>query len=151
MHHQLHRTNRHSSSSGKSTTPSTDVAGNLQQEQPKSNDQQDAMLLQQQVASNIASTLICMGSIYYKRGNRVEELRMYQEAKSVYRKAFGENHVFVAGTRKNIGMVLAERGEYDEAMVQFEKAMRIYLAVSSNNNNSGDTNVVRIPTMVHLK
>ena len=91
-----------------------------------------------QAASQAASTLICMGSIYYKLGNRVEELRMYREAKSVYRKAFGENHVFVAGTRKNIGMVLAERGEYDDAMAQFDKAMRIYLTVNNGNEMNRD-------------
>lgn len=79
-----------------------------------------------------------MGSVYYKLGNRVEELRMYQEAKRVYRKAFGENHVFVAGTRKNIGMVLAERGEYDDAMKQFEKAMKIYLAVNQKSDDKED-------------
>jgi tetratricopeptide (TPR) repeat protein len=93
---------------------------------------------QQQSASNIASTLICMGSIYYKLGNRVEELRMYQEAKGVYRQAFGENHNFVAGTRKNIGMVLAERGEYEEAMKEFEKAMRVYLAINNGNEMNRD-------------
>ena len=91
-----------------------------------------------QAASQAASTLICMGSIYYKLGNRVEELRMYREAKSVYRKAFGENHVFVAGTRKNIGMVLAERGEYEAAMTQFDKAMRIYLSVNNGNEMNRD-------------
>ena len=92
----------------------------------------------QQAASNVASTLICMGSIYYKLGNRVEELRMYREAKTVYRRAFGENHTFVAGTRKNIGMVLAERGEYEEAMTQFDKAMRIYLSVNDGDEMNRD-------------
>lgn len=87
-------------------------------------------------ASIVASTLICMGSIYYKLGNRVEELQMYRQAKCVYKRVFGEQHVFVAGTRKNIGMVLAERGEYEDAMHQFHKAMRIYLNV----NNGSDMN-----------
>lgn len=91
-----------------------------------------------QLASNSASTLICMGSIYYKLGNRVEELRMYQEAKGVYRQAFGDNHTFVAGTQKNIGMVLAERGEYEEAMKEFESAMRIYLTVNEGNEMNRD-------------
>jgi tetratricopeptide (TPR) repeat protein len=91
-----------------------------------------------QAASRVASTLICMGSIYYKLGNRVEELRMYREAKAVYRKAFGENHTFVAGTRKNIGMVLAERGEYDLAMAQFDKAMRIYLDANHGSEMNRD-------------
>ena len=86
-----------------------------------------------QVSANIASTLIRMGSIYYKLGDRLEELRMYTEAKSVYCIAFGENHSFVAGARKNIGMVLAERGEYEEAMNEFEKARQIYLAVNDGN------------------
>ena len=83
-----------------------------------------------QLCANIASTLIRTGSLYYKLGNRLEELRMYKEAKDIYCKAFGENHFFVAGARKNIGMVLAERGEYDEAVEQFEAAKRIYLEVN---------------------
>lgn len=92
----------------------------------------------EKLASNIASTLICMGSIYYKLGNRVEELRMYKEAKAVYRRAFGENHTFVAGARKNIGMVLAERGEYEDSMKQFDKAMRIYLSVNNGSEMNRD-------------
>jgi len=81
----------------------------------------------QEVAAHIASILICTGSVYYRLGNRNEELDAYKRAKNVYCKAFGENHVFVAGTRKNIGMVLAERGQYDLAQRQFEKAMSIYV------------------------
>jgi tetratricopeptide (TPR) repeat protein len=91
-----------------------------------------------QVCANIASTLIRMGSIYYKLGNRIEELRMYTEAKTVYCRAFGENHSFVAGARKNIGMVLAERGEYEEAMNEFEKARQIYLTVNGGSEMSRD-------------
>jgi tetratricopeptide (TPR) repeat protein len=90
------------------------------------------------VSANAASTLIRMGSIYYKLGNRVEELRMYTEAKTVYCGAFGENHSFVAGARKNIGMVLAERGEYEDAMQEFEKAKQIYLTVNGNSEMSRD-------------
>jgi tetratricopeptide (TPR) repeat protein len=86
-----------------------------------------------QVCASIASTMIRIGSLYYKLGNRLEELRMYKEAKAIYRRAFGENHSFVAGAMKNIGMVLAERGEYDEAMEQFESAKKAYVA-----DNDGD-------------
>lgn len=88
--------------------------------------------------ANIAVTLIQMGSIHYKLGDRGEELRLYSEAKRIYLKAFGENHIFVAGTRKNIGMVLAERGEYDEAMEEFEKARQIYLHVNDGSSMSKD-------------
>lgn len=88
------------------------------------------------VSALIASTLIRMGSLCYKLNNVAEELEMYREAKDVYSKAFGENHVYVAGTLKNIGMVLAERGEYQSSMEQFERARRIYLAV----NNAEETN-----------
>jgi len=91
-----------------------------------------------QLSANIASTLIRMGSLYYKLGNRLEELRMYTEAKDTYCRAFGEQHSFVAGARKNIGMVLAERGEYDEAMEQFEKAKRIYLDVHEGDSMTRD-------------
>jgi len=87
-------------------------------------------------SASIALTLIKMGSLCYKLNNVDEELEMYREAKSVYSKAFGENHSYVAGTRKNIGMVLAERGEYEESMKQFEKARQIYLVV----NNGQETN-----------
>jgi tetratricopeptide (TPR) repeat protein len=93
---------------------------------------------QTQSCANSASTLIRMGSIYYKLGKRTEELQMYTEAKSVYSHAFGENHAFVAGTRKNIGMVLAERGEYDDAMNEFEHARQIYLTVNDNNEMNRD-------------
>eukprot|EP00957_Ditylum_brightwellii_P031203 2364937-Ditylum_brightwellii.AAC.1 len=34
------------------------------------------------------------------------------------------------GTRKNIGMVLAERGEYDAAMSEFKKARNIYMSLN---------------------
>jgi tetratricopeptide (TPR) repeat protein len=91
-----------------------------------------------QNCASIASTLIRMGSLYYKLGNRLEELRMYTEAKETYSRALGENHLFVAGARKNIGMVLAERGEYDEAMEQFEQAQQIYLHVHAGNAATRD-------------
>jgi tetratricopeptide (TPR) repeat protein len=91
-----------------------------------------------QVCASIASTMIRIGSLYYKLGNRLEELRMYKEAKAVYRRAFGENHSFVAGAMKNIGMVLAERGEYDEAMEQFESAKKAYIADNDDDTVSRD-------------
>lgn len=91
-----------------------------------------------QVCASVASTLIRMGSLYYKLGNRLEELCMYREAKVVYSQAFGENHMFVAGARKNIGMVLAERGEYDEAIEEFEMARQIYLSVNGDNEMTRD-------------
>jgi tetratricopeptide (TPR) repeat protein len=91
-----------------------------------------------QVSGNIASTLIRMGSLFYKLGDRTEELLMYNEAKDVYSIAFGENHSFVAGTRKNIGMVRAELGEYGEAMAEFEKARQIYLAVNKGSEKCRD-------------
>ena len=90
------------------------------------------------LSARMASTLIRMGSLHYKLGDRLEELRMYEEAKTIYKKAFGENHNFVAGARKNIGMVLAELGEYERALEQFEKAQRIYLAVHGGDETSRD-------------
>ncbi|KAL3936593.1 MAG: hypothetical protein SGBAC_008123 [Bacillariaceae sp.] len=93
---------------------------------------------EQELASNVASTLICMGSVYYKLGNRVEELRTYMEAKDIYQQAFGESHPSVAGTRKNIGMVLAERGEYNDALAEFEAAMKIYRSVNNGNDLDRD-------------
>ena len=91
-----------------------------------------------QKSATIGSTLIRIGSLCYKLNNVDEELEMYREAKAVYTKSFGENHAYVAGTRKNIGMVLAERGEYDEAIEQFEKARLVYLAVNDGEENNRD-------------
>ena len=91
-----------------------------------------------QASVSIGSTLIRIGSLCYKLNNVDEELEMYREAKAVYTESFGENHAYVAGTRKNIGMVLAERGEYDEAIEQFEKARLIYLAVNDGEENNRD-------------
>jgi len=89
-------------------------------------------------STGIASTLIRTGGLYYKLGNRLEELRMYNEAKDIYCTAFGENHAFVAGARKNIGMVLAERGEYDEAMEEFNQAKKTYLAANRSCEQNRD-------------
>lgn len=50
--------------------------------------------LNPQKSANVASTLIRMGSLYYKLGNRLEELRMYQEAKkSLLRGLWRESYV----------------------------------------------------------
>ena len=51
---------------------------------------------------------------------------------------FGENHTFVAGARKNIGMVLAEQGKYKEAVDKFDKAMRTYLSVNVGSEMNQD-------------
>ena len=100
----------------------------------------------QEIAAHIASILICTGSVYYRLGHRNEELEAYKRAKNVYCKAFGENHVFVAGTRKNIGMVLAERGQYDLAQRQFEKAMSIYVRQNKERQQRHESNMAAAAT-----
>eukprot|EP00550_Attheya_septentrionalis_P008487 CAMPEP_0198286260 /NCGR_PEP_ID=MMETSP1449-20131203/5386_1 /TAXON_ID=420275 /ORGANISM="Attheya septentrionalis, Strain CCMP2084" /LENGTH=932 /DNA_ID=CAMNT_0043983949 /DNA_START=202 /DNA_END=3000 /DNA_ORIENTATION=+ len=90
----------------------------------------------QESASVLASTLIKMGNIQYKLNNTDEELRMYKEAKSLYEESFGKRHSYVAGTRKNIGMVLAERGEFDAAIEQFGKATKIYMYLRGTHDTS---------------
>ena len=91
------------------------------------------ILAEPQASANIASIMIRMGGLHYKMNNVDGELKMYREARSVYQKAYGENHPYVAGTRKNIGMVLAERGEYQESIEEFGKAQQIYLEVNQGN------------------
>lgn len=103
-----------------------------------------------QASANIASTKIRMGSLYYKLSNVEAELKMYREARSVYQTAFGENHPYVAGTRKNIGMVLAERGEYQQSIDEFAKAQRIYLEVNGGNELCRD-NASAISCMGNVK
>jgi tetratricopeptide (TPR) repeat protein len=101
---------------------------------PDNDSEDDAQSL-----ATMASTLIRMGSLCYKLNNVDEELEMYKQAKNVYTRAFGENHSYVAGTRKNIGMVLAERGEYEASIEEFEKARLIYL--TANNGEEMDRDV----------
>jgi tetratricopeptide (TPR) repeat protein len=103
-----------------------------------------------QASANIASTMIRMGSLYYKISNVEAELKMYREAMLVYQLAFGENHPYVAGTRKNIGMVLAERGEYQESIDEFAKARQIYLEVNEGNELCRD-NASAISCMGNVK
>lgn len=79
-----------------------------------------------EASMNVAATMILIGGIHYKLSNFNEELHMYNEALLTYQEAFGECHPYVAGTRKNIGMVLAERFDFDGAMEQFECAKDIY-------------------------
>lgn len=80
----------------------------------------------QDAHTSIASTLIAMGGLYYKLNNVQKELEKYNEALAVYQEALGPDHPHVAGTIKNIGMVLTEQGELDEAMSKFKEAHRIY-------------------------
>ena len=84
---------------------------------------------------SVASTLIAMGGLHYKLNNVEKELEKYNEALIVYQETLGRDHPHVAGTMKNIGMVLAEQGLLDEAMDKFQEASRIYKAV---NDRKGD-------------
>lgn len=77
-------------------------------------------------SNNVAATMISIGGIHYKLSNLNEELHMYQQALMAYQSVHGDYHPFVAGTRKNIGMVLVERFDFDGAMEQFEIAKEIY-------------------------
>jgi len=91
-----------------------------------------SLLLRHQSASiDLASTMIRIGSLNYKLANVDEELHMYHTALRTYTAALGEHHPYVAGTRKNIGMVLAERSDYDAAMEQFHKARSIYSSLDN--------------------
>lgn len=92
----------------------------------------------QQASINIASTMIRIGSLHYKLSNVDEELHMYNQALITYTKVLGEIHPYVAGTRKNIGMVLAERSEFNAAMEQFSKARSIYSHINKDSDMSSD-------------
>lgn len=89
----------------------------------------------QDAHTGVASTMIAMGGIYYKLNCVQDELHMYNEALSVYQEMLGRNHPHVAGTMKNIGMVLAEQGQFDEAMEKFYEARRIYEVVKDGKDN----------------
>jgi len=84
----------------------------------------------QDAHTSIASTLIAMGGLYYKLNNVERELEKYSEALTVYQETLGRDHPHVAGTMKNIGMVLAEQGQLDEAMTKFQEAQRIYKSIN---------------------
>ena len=84
----------------------------------------------QDTRTSTASTLIAMGGLYYKLNNVHKELEKYNEALVVYQDSLGHDHPHVAGTMKNIGMVLAEQGHLDEAMDKFQEAQRIYASLS---------------------
>ena len=86
----------------------------------------------------VAATMIRIGGLHYRLSNMEEELRMYKEALETYIKALGTSHPYVAGTRKNIGMVLAERCQYCEAMEEFQEARQIYASHNNGSNMSAD-------------
>jgi len=83
-----------------------------------------------------ASTLIAMGSIHYSLGNVSKELRMYEKALVVYTEGFGPAHVYVAGTCKNIGMVLSEQCKFDSAMDRFRQARKIYSRIAAGDGEN---------------
>ena len=76
---------------------------------------------QQDSRTSEASTIIAMGEVHYKLHDVEWELERYEAALAVYRETLGEDHPHVAGTLKNIGMVLAEQGQLDKAMDQFRR------------------------------
>lgn len=84
----------------------------------------------QETHMGIASILIAMGGLHYKLNNVEMELEKYSEALTVYEHHFGRDHPHTAGTMKNIGMVLAEQGNLDEAMDKFKAAKQIYEAIN---------------------
>jgi len=84
----------------------------------------------QETHMGIASILIAMGGLHYKLNNVEMELEKYSEALTVYEHNFGRDHPHTAGTMKNIGMVLAEQGNLDEAMGKFKAAKKIYEAIN---------------------
>ena len=86
----------------------------------------------QEAHMGIASILITMGGLHYKLNNVDMELQKYNEALTVYENQFGWDHPHTAGTMKNIGMVLAEQGKFDEAMSKFKAAKKIYEAINSD-------------------
>lgn len=80
----------------------------------------------QEAQLNVASLLIAQGGLYYKLNHVQKELSKYREALKVYQDTLGRDHPHVAGTMKNIGMVMAEMGHYDEATLMFKDAEMIY-------------------------
>lgn len=84
----------------------------------------------QEAHMGIASILIAMGGLHYKLNNVEMELEKYNEALTVYQDHLGRDHPHTAGTMKNIGMVLAEQGNLDEAMGKFKAAKKIYEAIN---------------------
>ncbi len=84
----------------------------------------------QETHMGIASILIAMGGLHYKLNNVEMELEKYSEALTVYEHHFGRDHPHTAGTMKNIGMVLAEQGNLDQAMGKFKAAKQIYEAIN---------------------
>ena len=80
----------------------------------------------QEAQLSVASLLIAQGGLYYKLNHVQKELSKYREALKVYQDTLGRDHPHVAGTMKNIGMVMAEMGHYDEAMLMFKDAEVIY-------------------------
>ena len=91
--------------------------------------------------TSVASALIAMGGVYYKLNDVQKELEKYSEALAVYQETLGRDHPHVAGTMKNIGMVLAEQGQLDEAMDKFREAQRIYKALNEKNGEDPSCDV----------
>ena len=130
-----------SSSSSSSLGSSTESSSSSLSRSPNSSTTQASRRPRRhELASQMASTLICIGQVSYRLGQRDAELDAYRRAKAVYATAFGHQHVFVAGTRKNMGMCLAEAGHYDQAQRQFELAMAIYLRHANSRNTNTNSN-----------
>jgi eukaryotic-like serine/threonine-protein kinase len=76
-------------------------------------------------ASDLATSLNGLGLVLYRRGHFLEAEKLLREALAAKRKAFGEDHLSVAGGLNNLALVLWNEGNLAEAETMYREAVAI--------------------------
>lgn len=73
-----------------------------------------------------ARALVCMGVVYESRGRLSRAMYTFEKCLKIQRECLGGCHVDVAATLNKIGGIHERCGSYDEAMVCYVEALRLY-------------------------
>jgi serine/threonine-protein kinase len=74
--------------------------------------------------------LLALAAVYAKEGNDTKALETYERARTLIEKTQGTEHVDYANIHNNIGVFLADRKRYDEALRYYQRAVQVAETVS---------------------
>jgi tetratricopeptide (TPR) repeat protein len=114
--------------------------------QPKKAQQVYEILLEQATKESEKGSIYCLlGLAKYNQGEYQEAIRFYEKSIEIYKKTLPLNHLNLAASYNNIGLVYDSMGEYSKALSYYEKALEIsqkslppnHPSLASSYNNIG--------------
>jgi serine/threonine-protein kinase len=83
---------------------------------------------------DIGVSLINLGNLLVDTGRSAEALPLLEEAVTIQREAFGEDHLYVAAAEINVGSALVEAGDHQAATARFRRGESIMRRVYGDDN-----------------